>query len=62
MVVFASGAVGVLMSVLEDLLSELTHNAASIVRKSRWPCSHGVPVKSATLKVGMQLIDNDRQS
>ena len=50
------------MSVLEDLLSELTHNAASIVRKSRWPCSHGVPVKSATLKVGMQLIDNDRQS
>ncbi|WP_291719274.1 hypothetical protein [Magnetospirillum sp. 64-120] len=58
MVNFASGAVGVLARMIEDRLSEFTHNVAGIIRKSRRPCSR-IALKSAALKIRMKLIDNE---
>lgn len=61
MVVFASGAVGVLARMIVNRLSEFTHNVAGIIRKSRRPCSR-IALKSAALKIGMNLVDNERES
>jgi hypothetical protein len=44
---------------IEDRLSEFTHNLAGIIRKSRRPCSRTPALKSAALKIGMKLIDNE---
>jgi hypothetical protein len=60
-VVFASGAVGVLARMIEDRLSEFTHNVTGIIRKSRRPCSR-IALKSAALKIRMKLIYNECES
>ncbi len=47
---------------IEDRLSEFTHNIAGIIRKSQRPCSWTPALKSAALKIWMKLVDNERES